>query len=366
MAFFFDLVGFDTIVAVSPRHQTVRILAQLLLYTLGIRSLDFRAVIGGGSSHDGFNSLRLESLLQRFQRLILGLVVNGDFINSLRDLFADSLIDFIAKNIIGQTDNIALIYFDIAVFINMDAVQIFFLDFLLFRFVHRGELCNNVHNRLRSTEDVGNVLEQIVGHKSAIHNFCGANLSRNRKHLFGIQFHHLAVFILTDDREEVQQFFDVLFAGFGITAPIGGAGIQVVGELLKNHKGSRRVEVEDIGVLLAVELAFVAEQAWILRTERRLHIQGRALDAAQHQHGCPFGNRNACGKLPDRQCNCLVVLGDSLGHTVKRFLGRIIVVQSAVPHCRDDLVILENRMVVQLACQSLGAVHTVQQPKRML
>ena len=158
----------------------------------------------------------------------------------------------------------------------------------------------------------------------------------------------------------------MLFAGFSIAAPIGGTGVQVVGKLLENHKGSRRVEVEDIGVLLAVELAFVAEQAWILRTERRLHIQGRALYAAQHQHGCPFGNRNTCGKLPDRQCNCLVVLGDSFGHTVKRFLGRFIVVQSAVTHCRDDLVILENRMVVQLACQSLGAVHTVQQPKRML
>ena len=248
----------------------------------------------------------------------------------------------------------------------MDAVQIFFLDFLLFRLVHRGELCNNVHNRLRSAEDVGNVLEQIVGHKSAIHNFCGANLSRNRKHLFGIQLHHLAVFILTDDREEVQQFLDVLFAGFGITATIGGAGIQVVGELLKNHKGSRRVEVEDIGVLLAVELAFVAEQARILRTERRLHIQGCTLDAAQHQHSSPFWNRNARGELSDRQRNCLVVLGDSLGHAVKRFLGRIIIVQPAVTHCRDDLVILENRMVVQLAGQSLGAVHTVQQPKRML
>ena len=132
----------------------------------------------------------------------------------------------------------------------MVAVQVFFLDFLLFRFIHGGELCNNVHNRLRSTEDVGNVLEQIIGHKSAIHNFCGANLSRNRKHLFGIQLHHLAVFILTDDREEVQQFLDVLFAGFGISAPVGCAGIQVICELLKNHKGSRRVEVEDICILL--------------------------------------------------------------------------------------------------------------------
>ena len=63
MAFFFDLVSFDTIVAVSPRHQTVRILAQLLLYTLGIRSLDFRTVIGGRSGNDRFDRLRLESLL---------------------------------------------------------------------------------------------------------------------------------------------------------------------------------------------------------------------------------------------------------------------------------------------------------------
>lgn len=91
----------------------------------------------------------------------------------------------------------------------MDAVQIFFLDFLLFRLVHGGELCNNVHDLLRSAEDIGNILKQIVGHKSAIHNFCGANLSRNRKYLFGIQLHHLAVFIFTDDREEVQQFLDV-------------------------------------------------------------------------------------------------------------------------------------------------------------
>ena len=169
-------------------------------------------------------------------------------------------------------------------------------------------------------------MEQIIGHKSAIHNFCGANLSRNRKHLFGIQLHHLAVFILTDDREEVQQFLDVLFAGFGISAPVGCAGIQVICELLKNHKGSCRVKVEDVGVLLAVELAFVAEQARILRTERRLHIQGCALDTAQHQHSSPFRNRNACGKLSDRQRNRLVVLGDSLGHAVKRFFGRIIIV----------------------------------------
>ena len=63
MALFFDLVGFDTVVTVSPRHQTVCILAQLLFYALGIRSLDFRAVIGGSSGNDRFNSLRLESLL---------------------------------------------------------------------------------------------------------------------------------------------------------------------------------------------------------------------------------------------------------------------------------------------------------------
>ena len=141
----------------------------------------------------------------------------------------------------------------------------------------------------------------------------------------------------------------MLFAGFGISAPVGCAGIQVICELLKNHKGSRRVEVEDISILLAVELAFVVEQARILRTERRLHIQGCTLDAAQHQHSSPFRNRNARGKLTDRQRNRLVVLGNSLGNAVKRFLGRIIIVQSTVTHCRDDLVILENRMVVQLA-----------------
>ena len=44
----------------------------------------------------------------------------------------------------------------------------------------------------------------------------------------------------------------------------------------------------------------------------------------------------------------------------------IVIIEFSVTGCQNDFVILENRMVLQFLCQCCGAVHTVQQPKRML
>ena len=153
------------------------------------------------------------------------------------------------------------------------------------------------------------------------------DMAGNREHLFRIQLDHGAFIIFTIYREEVQQLSDVLLAAVKIPLVTGGLRDQVIGKLLENRKGTGRVKVEHIGVLLSVGIAvLIMEQAGILRTESCLHIKGRACHVGEHENRRPFGNRYAGGQLPHRQGDGLIVFRDGLFDPVKGLLVLIIVV----------------------------------------
>ena len=85
--------------------------------------------------------------------------------------------------------------------------------------------------------------------------------------------YHLAVLVLAEHGEEVQQREDALLARVHVAAPGARVGVQVVGELFEYCERARRVEVEHVGVLLAEELAVLLEQAGVLSAEGGLHVQ---------------------------------------------------------------------------------------------
>ena len=58
------------------------------------------------------------------------------------------------------------------------------------------EILNDIDNFLWSTKDIGNILEQEVGHEAALYNLYRLDLSRDAKYLRSIQLDHLAVFVV--------------------------------------------------------------------------------------------------------------------------------------------------------------------------
>ena len=73
--------------------------------------------------------------------------------------------------------------------------------FLLGYGIHLGE---NLVQRICCGEYPADVLEQEVGHESVIHDFLRMDVPRDGEDAFGIQLDHLAIVVLSDDREEVQ------------------------------------------------------------------------------------------------------------------------------------------------------------------
>ena len=161
-----------------------------------------------------------------------------------------------------------------------------------------------------------------------------------------------------------------MFARVAVASAVGSFGDQVVGKFLKQDQRARRVEIENIRVLFAVERTVrMLEQARILRAERRLHIQRGTADGTEHHDGCPFGDRHAGRELSDRQCDSFVIVPDRSSYTVKCriqfFFCFRLVLRFAVAGGEDDFILPEHGVLFQLFLQRFRAVHAVQQPQRV-
>ena len=102
------------------------------------------------------------------------------------------------------------------------------------------------------------------------------------------------------------------------------------------------------------------EKAWVLGTERCLHIQRRAFQVGEHQHRRPLRDGDTGGQLPHRQGDGLFVVGDGGFYPVKALLVLVRVVQLAVTGGKDHLIVPEYRVCLQLFCQRSGTIHPVQ------
>ena len=72
------------------------------------------------------------------------------------------------------------------------------------------------------------------------------------------------------------------------------------------------------------------EKTGVLGTERRLHIQCRALQVGEHQHRRPLRDGDTGGQLPHRQGDGLFVVSDGGFYPVKALLVLVRVIQFAV------------------------------------
>ena len=89
------------------------------------------------------------------------------------------------------------------------------------------------------------------------------------------------------------------------------------------------------------------------------------MQIAQHQNAAPLRDGHADGQLTDAQGNGLVVSGNGVFDPVKGFFSGVVLFQLPVTGGENDLVFLKYRVPFQQLCQSLGAVDSVQQPKRV-
>ena len=137
---------------------------------------------------------------------------------------------------------------------------------------------DNINDLRRRIEDIGDILEQEIRHKATANNFQRTYLSRNGQHLFSVQLDHLAVFVLTDDREEIEQFTDILLSLVAVALTAGSTAGQVICKFLEDDQRSCRVKVEHIRVLLHMKRAILLIVPRVLTAECRLHIQRRRLD----------------------------------------------------------------------------------------
>ncbi len=64
---------------------------------------------------------------------------------------------------------------------------------------------------------MSDILEEIVRHEAALHNFHALELAGDRQNFFSIKFNHLSLFVFTDYREEVQKLPDMSLTGIRIT-----------------------------------------------------------------------------------------------------------------------------------------------------
>ena len=186
------------------------------------------------------------------------------------------------------------------------------------------------------------------------------DVPRHVEHLLGIKLDHPALIVLAVDGEEVQQLADVALARLHVAATARGLAVQVVGELLEDGERARRVEVEDVGVLLArVVAAAQVEQARVLAAEGRLHVQCGARHVREHEHGGPLRHGHARGELADRKGDGLVMVLDRAAHLVERLL--VLVVAGGKHH----LVVPEDGVRLKLLGEGAGGVHAVEHPERV-
>ena len=189
---------------------------------------------------------------------------------------------------------------------------------------------------------------------------------RHAEHLLGIELDHLALIVLAIDGEEVQQLTDMALARLHVAAAARGLTVQVVGELLEDGERTRRVEVEDVGVLLArVVAAAQVEQARVLAAEGRLHVQCGARHVREHEHGGPLRHGHARGELADRKGDGPVVVLDRAAHLVERLLVLVVGIDLAVAGGEHHLVVPEDGVRLKLLGEGAGGVHAIEHPERV-
>ena len=117
------------------------------------------------------------------------------------------IIKFGTKDIGSNTNHILIIQIDFTIFVKSQVLLDLFrqcdvLFWLLF--ANRIKLLNNIEDFLRCREHVIDVLEKEVAHESTANHFDGLNLSRNRENFFGVEFDEFAIFVFSDNREEIE------------------------------------------------------------------------------------------------------------------------------------------------------------------
>ena len=261
-------------------------------------------------------------------RSLLHILLN--FLHGGRQLILNLCIDLLAKQFAGGSDNLLSRNFHLAVFVQVKGIccslihrcwceWLWLLDCL--------HIIDDVDNLPRRTENTADVREQEIGHKPSLHNFPCVDVARNCENLLRIQLDHRAFIILAVDREEVQEFPDVLLTTVEVPLVSRRLRNQVIRKLLENRKGTSRVEIEHIGILLSVGITLcICEQARILCTESRLHIKSRARHVGEHENRRPFGNRYPGSQLSHGQRDGFVVFRNCLCHLVKGLLILIVIV----------------------------------------
>ena len=112
------------------------------------------------------------------------------------------------------------------------------------------------------------------------------------------------------------------------------------------------------------------EQTRILCSKCSLHINGGTLAIAEHKNRRPFRDSYARCQLADRKRNCLVVVRNSIFYPVKCFCIASCIVLTridffTVTGSEHNFVFLKNRVIAKFYLQTLGRIHTVQEPEGM-
>ena len=228
------------------------------------------------------------------------------------------------------------------------------------------QFAKNVLNHTRSTKDVGDVLEQEVAEEPAANHFLRLDAARNGQHFPCIQFHHLTLFIFCNDWEEVEQPADVLLSAGRGASVSSRLYFEVVGKIVEDDQCAGRVEVEHVGILLAVALPVACDVAGVLGTESRLHIERRTFHVAQHEHTAPFRDGHTRRELSHAQSDGSFVVGDGLLHFLVRTERFGFLAEPTVTSSQHHFVIIKARaFLLQQSRQRFGTLHTIQQPERM-
>ncbi|MBQ9046098.1 MAG: hypothetical protein IJ112_09190 [Oscillospiraceae bacterium] len=167
-------------------------------------------------------------------------------------------------------------------------------------------------------------------------------LAWDRKHLCRVQLDHASFLILAQNGDEVQEPFDVLVSVFRCAA-CGGFANEIVCKLIVDNQRAGGIKVKEIGAFLAIALAvFTLKRIRILRTERRLHVAGRALHVTEHEHAAPFRDRHAHSELSNSQRNGFVVRCDGSLDFIIGFLCFFLIGQTPVTRCQNDFIFVKQ------------------------
>ena len=186
------------------------------------------------------------------------------------------IVDFFSEQFRGTTDHISFLQRHLPVFIQRQILLHFLRKIHLgFRLIERFKLFDDINDLFWRGEYITDILKEEVAHKAAPHDLHGFDLARDGEHPFRVQFDQFSVFVLSDDREEVEQFPDVLFSCIQITPAGCRIDREIVGKFFKDDQRPGGIKIKHISILFASALRTLPEHARILRTERCLHIERR-------------------------------------------------------------------------------------------